>query len=603
MRMRSDFGQLRCGSFALFCSACLLVAEAAADAGAYADLVLHTNGSVRVLEITDGASNLATRIGALLCDQGGTSTLSTATLDYFSSAAERKVSHAYYARHFAPFLLSIARCQAETDFNGLPEARRLEMTGFAAGIGMDLPEFAVTLYAPDLGATHGKAKYPSFRFGCTSVAGARPGEFAIGRNLDFPGVGAWDRHPLVVVRHAQAAGAGIDRVAFTTDGLHLASISGVNRAGLFLAVHQMFTADRDRDGLPVYLVGDEVLRTCRSIPEALAHLASNRPQNIWTFVLADVRSNLACSVEVSPTIRGANGLYVRAMEDGVFAQANHLSSPVLKQRERISSGNLYNSQHRQAVAERLMRQALVAGDDLGTVARRILAYQENADGRLALHHDILKAETIQSIVLHHVQGRTRALLAIEEAPTAGGRFAEIDIDMCWTNVAQAIGPIHPPLASPEARDRQRGLARAHVAIDDDFHPREALRLLPDDGTPSASLIRMTLWLQAGDPERASEEVRSFGRCLEAGMDGWTGVPAHIAAGANLCGAIAAAKLHDMPLAHRYAQRILDDGIADPYHGVVARKILRAKLAPPLDPPAFDFFAGALRPGRYVLDDE
>jgi len=165
--------------------------------------------------------------------------------------------------------------------------------------------------------------------GCTSFVAANratvDGELIHGRNLDFDGMGYWDKYPTVVFCQPEE---GMWYVMFTTAGFHSAGNTGINESGIVLNTHINLSADTSTRGTPIWIIGEKVIRKARSIKDAIETLKKFRPTVGWTFVISDAKKKDAVSVELS-----AKNMSVRRMDGGILWNSNNYISEELKEGE------------------------------------------------------------------------------------------------------------------------------------------------------------------------------------------------------------------------------------------------------------------------------
>jgi len=164
-------------------------------------------------------------------------------------------------------------------------------------------------------------------FGCSSLI-IEPERSAtkaplFGRNLDFYSLGRLHRYSLVTVYRP----AG--KRAFVSIGFPgmLGCLSGMNDAGLALAVHEVFLS-RDKaaifnpQGVPYTFCLRRILEECASVPEAERLLRSVPRTTLFSLVLCDTQTGAV--LEATP-----KSVVLRGPVDGICACANHFCSEEL----------------------------------------------------------------------------------------------------------------------------------------------------------------------------------------------------------------------------------------------------------------------------------
>jgi hypothetical protein len=368
-----------------------------------------------------------------------------------------------------------------------------EIDALAAGMGVDAIVVRRAITLPDTGAAlntllHSAA--PSTSSGCTSLARKSGGRFVYGRNLDFPGAGVWDKHPLVTILIPEKGSPELRHVSFGADGVLFGGITGVNEAGITFAVQQNYTRDAGLRGVPMMLIGELVLRQAHSLAEAEAILRRYRPAVLWTFVLTDLKTGEAMAVETSQ-----DHFSLRREVAGTLVQTNHLMNEELKKNEElVDVGNLENSIYRMKVAESLLSGAPAEVEK----AASVLSYQANPDEGLTAYHDVMKAHTIQTVIFSAQDGRPeKVYVSHEEAPAAGGEFVAFDFQELLGGSPSNYELAKLTHPTPLQRQRQVAISRAFHSYFDQGDITKALSLLADQNTLDAALFRAVAHYQLG----------------------------------------------------------------------------------------------------------
>ncbi|MBI2605491.1 MAG: hypothetical protein HYW49_05355 [Deltaproteobacteria bacterium] len=286
--------------------------------------VLHVEGSIEDVARDHG------KLVKLYEKQDG-----RATLDYFSSILERHLRAYPLAIRFPwlgdLFLWLERRFVSEPMVDHLPDDYEAAFKAMAAEVGFSEQQMWDALTVPDaalwlLSLSSSPEKGPDLptSFGCTSVIWNTGTDSVLhGRNLDYDGVGYWDRKPLIL--HVVPK-EGLAHVAVTSLGVHATGITAFNEAGLTLAVHQLTTEDTQTAGTPVTVISAEVIRGARGINEAVS-IISHFPRTAgWAYVLSQGRDRAV--VETT-----ASELAVRRSSDPFFFQTNHVGTPPLAKKQ------------------------------------------------------------------------------------------------------------------------------------------------------------------------------------------------------------------------------------------------------------------------------
>lgn len=411
--------------------------------------------------------------------------LSPDVVNYF---AHKVTGTAVESAGFLGRLAGLAYNQLVRHFHrSTPAALTEEMDAMAKGMGIDPIELRRGLSLPDTAALlQGLGSHPWLEFlpavGCTSAAAETKAGFAWARNLDFAGVGTFDRHPMLLSIEPGPGSAELRHVVLGADGLLYGGITGVNEAGIAFAVHQNFSRDVGVTGLPMILVGELVLRGARSLAEAEEILRRHRPASLWTFVVADLHKREMMAVESSQ-----RHFLVRRKEGAVFAQTNHAMHPESRDWENGDAAVIGNSVYRMKKAFELLEAAPAPSP---ATAANVLAYQEDPAGQLSGYHDVLKGETIQSVIFESEGGALRLYLSTDEAPSSGGKYAMFPLPAGLAGAGSVVPEATDLVRTPaEKRLRQREIARAYHAYFELRRPGEAAAILADHHTLDATLFR------------------------------------------------------------------------------------------------------------------
>lgn len=345
-----------------------------------------------------------------------------------------------------------------------------ELLDYGLAAGFTEREMRRLVSVPDLGTwagggpmawLHGQAVGGAG--GCSSVARVSAERAAVARNLDFGGVGEWDARPLLVVNHPATGSGDVPHVAFATEGLPWASVTGVNAEGLFLAVHQHFSAwPRSRKHPPLYLVGEELLRKCRTVEAGIDWLRGGRgPTGLWTFVLVDLMRGKAAAVEAA-----GDETFVREPEDGVLAQTNHAFGEKFRAKEVAAVGTLHNSRSRFArLAAGARGLAASNAKPWAEVFLGMLGAEERGPGAvMGGAEDVIKTETIDTIALERKGGELRVWWSVDAAPASSGRFANFRLEDLWRAPEKLEWQVWTPPVTPEARARLLVLTEAYLTL-------------------------------------------------------------------------------------------------------------------------------------------
>ncbi|MEW6056470.1 MAG: C45 family peptidase [Bdellovibrionota bacterium] len=259
--------------------------------------------------------------------------------------------------------------------------------------------------------------------GCTSIIWNSGSVSAFhGRNLDYEGVGYWDRKPVIVHSIPKE---GLAHVSVTALGVHALGITAFNEAGLTLAVHQLTLSDTQASGTPVPVISAEVIRSARTIDDAIAIIRSFPRAGGWAYVLSQGLDRAV--VETS-----AHEIAIRRSSEPFFYQTNHVSSPALsKDQVFYTPGSWLDSFER---AETLSQYAKKGHASGWATAERMTAL-------LGQHHrvaggTIAKLDNIQSVIFDANHRRLWVAAGTDERAPNENRYYEYR----WSDLRSSAPP-------------------------------------------------------------------------------------------------------------------------------------------------------------------
>lgn len=479
-----------------------------------------------------------------------------------------------------------------------PSFIREELSILARSAGVSEDDLIMAISGPDLGTLSNawqmkpSIAWARMRFGCTTVSGRnRSGDFVLARNLDFPGIGRYDTHPLLVIHHPQEKNE-LKRVAIGADGIHFASISAINERGIGLVVHQNFTNEALTQSVPLLFVGDLILRQARSLDEAETLLRRYPPGPMWTFVLFDVHSGETMAVEASQTRFGLR----KTSAGDFFSQTNHCLSEDGKQTQFSTHGTYVNSCRRLGVVDQMSKEAIdsMSLDDLTRHFARILAARcETWAPELSIYDDIIKPITIQSVIFSRSQASPSGSLgqlwvSCDLAPSASGRYVGLDLDSLFGDSphAELQYEIRDFAETPvPEREHQMRVAQATRLSFDERRDSEALDLLATHRSPGALLMRATL----------SYRIKRYDEALALTQDALRfELPVHISQSLKWAEALCLLRLGRHSEARSIAQELHAQSPANTFIANAARRLASdQKLGADQSSLIYDFFAGDL----------
>jgi hypothetical protein len=435
---------------------------------------------------------------------------------------EAKRPPAYRARTRA-FMETLGLPRHYARYNGVMDVFQ-NVVGFASRLGLG-----------PFTRAEAQAVAPACSTLCAWGASTADGHLRQARNFDFPGVGVWDRAPVVVLCEPDE---GLRYGFVTTRGADTPGVTAFNEAGLCLTMHTRLHRDVCFSGASVVDLGHDIVRRAASLADAVAVARERRVASTWGICVSSGRERRAVVIET--TSRRAAVVEPRPGED-FLACTNRYHHPDTRPGEAVPAPAWTASC---AGRELRLEQAARGGDltpaDLGRLlgdhADPFEPARERATGGV-----IGQPISVASVVLEP-EDRS-VLVSTGSSPTGWGPYVRVAWD--WQGEVgawEALGDACPvrvqtPDDAGETRTRfatgEAGRAYAHFreAVQrfeskHDWagalaHLERAAAL--DAEEPSYRFLAGTLRLHAGELHQAlahfeaalEEETSSFrqGQCL------------------------------------------------------------------------------------------
>jgi hypothetical protein len=266
---------------------------------------------------------------------------------------------------------------------------------------------------------------------CSSLAAwgrtSSDGSLRHARNFDFPGIGVWDVRPTVVFCSPTD---GLRYGFVTSLGVDLPGVTGFNEAGLTLTAHTRMHADIDPRGTCIADLGHEIIRTARTIGEAVDLVRRLGASSTWGLLVSSARERDAVLIETT-------GKAVRVTEPGAdhhLACTNRYRHSELMRGEVLPSAAFaIDSDARFTVLETAARRGGLSAEDL----QELLASADDPAAQASDTADrvtgscISSPLTVQSVVVEPEIGQIR--VAAGRAPVARGPWAVVPWE--WSDSA------------------------------------------------------------------------------------------------------------------------------------------------------------------------
>lgn len=220
----------------------------------------------------------------------------------------------------------------------IPEEYIVEMKAAAEAAGVPYEQFLVASTFLDVSRT--------FFCSCFAVKNelTRDGKLIFGRNLDFFHRDIAHKHSLVVVYHGD--GEHNSFVTVTWPGI-IGALSGMNEAGLALAVMNVYGYRDSIDGIPYTILFRMILERCETVDEAIEMVKNAKRTAGNNLMLCDAKKN-AVVIEMT-----ADEIGVRRIKNNSLVSTNHFRTKKLARlkfcsRYETLAGSI--EQHRDAIA-------------------------------------------------------------------------------------------------------------------------------------------------------------------------------------------------------------------------------------------------------------
>ncbi len=347
------------------------------------------------------------------------------------------------------------------------------------------------------------------RFGCTSFVQA--GEnFFYGRNLDFPGVGYWDRYPVIQVTEPTK---GLRYIGFTTAGVPIGGITGINEAQISVALHQHYCSASNLNGMLPFLIAENVLENARTLDSAIEMVRSAQVTSSWAFVMTDGKSRQAVIVEKTPRNTGVRRL---TAEDPVLAHSNFYQTSECKLGEFATTMRMnWDNYFRKERLESLVRNC----KGKMTAAMGVKCLSDHFDPywgeEKIINRTVSQVYNIQSVLIDPVA--MKAYLAEGDAPIHVHDYFEYDLGALFAGSTSRTGGSLPAYRfQNEARlHAKEAYILSFVAAFDGNLEKAVTYLdevLKDEMVPEAASVSAVIRLKQGDYEtgkRILAEAMSF----------------------------------------------------------------------------------------------
>lgn len=271
---------------------------------------------------------------------------------------------------------------------------------FAQGMGVPASMIAKALYYPEFVSLLTAYNYSTndafmdlSALGGSTVVTAKSDwspAMLMGRNLEFGGVGYFDRYPAVIYLNSTDPRDQkyIQMTALGVPGTHTA----YNESGLMISLHQMTVNQMKVTGDLILNVVDEVARRAKTLAEAKTIIQDKNFTTSWKIIVASDKENTGFVAEVSPRAQ-----HFIAMESEGIAESNHATNKYFKDVEFFTS---YNSLQSSVMRKAIMQQALKEHSLVDVPSMiSLLRSRKDLKGGESSFLSMSKSNTIMSVVV------------------------------------------------------------------------------------------------------------------------------------------------------------------------------------------------------------
>jgi len=351
---------------------------------------------------------------------------------------------------------------------------------------------------------------PPPKFGCSSFI-AKGNRFLVGRNLDFPGVGYWDRFPVIEVVTPQT---GFKYIGFTSAGVPIAGISGINENGLMISLHQHYSFETHLRGKLPFIVSEKILRQARNLDEALEMLKRADLASSWAFIVADRKSQNGFIFEATPKRYAVRWL---KDENQVLTHSNYFISAELKGTDYATTERMnWDNFWRREYLEKNIRKE-IDNLSLEKAVQWLSGHEDSFWGEEKIvNRTVSQVYNIQSYVLDLNQ--MKVYFAEGNCPIHLGAFKEYDLQKLFEGKVDLDGSKLPAyqFKNLSIRKAKQDYILSFVsAFDNRFSDalRELKSSLSHTETPEAYLVAALVSLKLGQSKQTALDYLQSGRSL------------------------------------------------------------------------------------------
>lgn len=337
------------------------------------------------------------------------------------------------------------------------------------------------------------------RLGCTSFV-AHGKSFYQGRNLDFPGVGYWDRFPVIQLIEREKA---LKYIAFATAGVPFGGITGVNEAQIMVALHQHYSRSTSLSGKLPFAISERILMEARDLKTAKEILKESKVAAAWAFVVSDGKSKSSFIYECDASTSDIEEL--ESKED-VLTHANFFQTKGCKKNEYATTARMnWDNYWRKTRLEQLL--ATHSGSLTPELGVQFLSdhYDPYWQEEKMINRTVSQVYNLQSVLVDLTQ--MRAYVAEGDCPVHLRQYREFDLGEIFAGRNGQVEKTLPAYGfqNPKKRQAKEAYILSFVAaFDHDYESakKQISLSLESDFCAEAALVSAVLGMKTGEFERA-----------------------------------------------------------------------------------------------------
>jgi hypothetical protein len=246
-------------------------------------------------------------------------------------------------------------------------------------------------------------------------------------------------------------------MTITSAGFHMPGVCGMNEHGLFIGVHVVPANTVSELGVPVFLVGHEILRRARTLDEAAAVLDAARPAAGWSYHVVSTRERGAFTFELCNA-----AVAKRPCLGDVHITTNHWTQPATLPHQMTAISTFTADSGARAERVRMLIDAARGALDAAGAAAILGDTTDPVSGRARCFPNTVAATHTVSSSVWRPDAHT-VYVGVGAAPTSHGPFLALPTPEALDPEALALAPIELIEAAPRGAGAP-GLAEARQSV-------------------------------------------------------------------------------------------------------------------------------------------